>query len=225
MNDIVPEALQNPEQPFAVLSGPTFAKELVENQPSAAVVASFDEELRLAVQHLFHHRYFRVYTSPDLIAVEVGGALKNVYAIAAGISDGLGFGLNTIAGMVTRGINEMTKLAVALGAQPATLSGLSGIGDLMLTCYGALSRNRTVGLRLGRGETMQQIRATSLEVAEGVATTPAAAQLAKQLDLDCPIIFAVNRALQGEDPRKLVAELLAREIGEELPDYTPTQEN
>lgn len=211
MSDIIPEALDNPDQPVAFFSGPSFAKEMCENVPTLVTVASRDPALADRVQRMFHHPALRVYTSDDVIGVELAGALKNVFAIAAGVCDALGFGLNTTAALVTRGCSEMTRLAIDLGAQPLTLSGLSGVGDLMLTCYGALSRNRTVGQRLGRGETIEQIKATSNEVAEGVATTPAAAKLARKIGIDVPIVFAVEALIAGgHDPLALVQKLLER---------------
>lgn len=211
MSDIIPEALEHADQPCAFFSGPSFAKELVENVPTLVTVAAKTHEIAVRVQDLFHHPALRIYTTDDVIGVELAGALKNVFAIAAGVCDALGFGLNTTAALVTRGCSEMTHLAIDLGAQPRTLAGLSGVGDLMLTCYGALSRNRTVGQRLGRGETIEQIKATSIEVAEGVATTPAAAKLARRIGIDTPIVFAVEALLEGKhDPRDLVRKLLER---------------
>jgi len=139
-----------------------------------------------------------VYTSSDVVGVEVGGALKNIYAIAAGMAEGMGFKLNTAALLVTRGCSEMRKLAVTLGAKPATLSGLSGIGDLMLTCFGAASRNRSVGVRLGKGEKLDDILASMPEVAEGVPTAAAALKLMKKLGLDLPLTTAVGEVLQGK---------------------------
>jgi glycerol-3-phosphate dehydrogenase (NAD+) len=177
MSDIIPRAMQR-NQPTAFISGPTFAKELIEARPSACVVASrFDAK---AVAALFRHSMLRVYVTEDVIGVEVGGALKNVFAIAAGIGDGMGLGQNSMAMLVTRGCSEMTRLAVRIGARPETLSGLSGIGDLMLTCYSALSRNRTVGYRLGKGESLADIAASMNEICEGVATTPAALALSRK---------------------------------------------
>jgi glycerol-3-phosphate dehydrogenase (NAD+) len=211
MSDIIPAALGNPDQPLAFFSFPSFAKEMCENVPTLVTVAAKTEALARRVQDVFHHPALRIYTSDDVIGVELAGALKNVFAIAAGVCDALGFGLNTQAALVTRGCSEMMRLAIELGAQPITLSGLSGVGDLMLTCYGALSRNRTVGQRLGRGETIEQIKSTSLEVAEGVATTPAAAKLARKIGIDVPIVFAIEQLLEGgQDPRTLVRKLLER---------------
>jgi glycerol-3-phosphate dehydrogenase (NAD+) len=197
MCDIIPEALGNPDQPCAFVSGPSFARELMLGYPTGLVAASKQEGLAREVASLFESETIRMWTSTDYIGVEVGGALKNPYAIAAGILEGLGLGVNTTALLVTRGIAEMNRLAVALGSTEPTLVGLSGIGDLMLTSFGPLSRNRTVGVRLGRGESIQSIRDSMNEVAEGVATTPAALALANRHSVPVPLISAVNDVLLG----------------------------
>jgi len=200
MDSVIPNALENPDQPTAFFSGPSFAKELVERVPTAVVIASSDEKVLLEVQKLFLQPTLRVYITDDVIGVEVGGALKNIYAIAAGIAEGYGLGMNSLAAIVTRGCHEMTKLAVKLGARPETLSGLSGIGDLMLTCYGSLSRNRSVGVRLGKGESLQQIIDSMDEVAEGVDTSEAAVRLSDKLGFqttDLPIIQTVHKVVRG----------------------------
>jgi len=216
MSDIVPDALGRPDQPMAFLSGPSFAKELMASTPTAVVAASTDIKLAEDVQKLFTSTSFRCYTSNDVLGVEVGGALKNVFAIAAGIVDGLGLGMNSMAALVTRGCHEMTRLAVAMGAQPHTLSGLSGIGDLMLTCFGALSRNRSVGQRLGKGEQIADILASMAEVAEGVATTSAAVKLAQRYGLHLPIVNAVAAILEGRaKPSEAVRELMLLPVGKE----------
>jgi len=171
----------------------------------------------LEAQALFASRVLRVYTTNDVIGVEVGGALKNIFAIAAGCAEGLGFGLNTLAAVVTRGCGEMMKLATAMGARPTTVSGLSGVGDLMLTCFGALSRNRTVGKRLGQGESLEDILSSMSEVAEGVPTAIAAQKLAAQYALDLPIIEAVAAVVQGAvSPKEAVEGLLARPMSDEF---------
>jgi len=201
MTGIIPTALSNPDQPTAFLSGPSFAKELVERVPTAVVVASINDELLREVQKLFLQPRLRVYMTNDVIGVEVGGALKNIFAIASGISEGLGLGLNSLAGLVTRGCHEMTKLAIRMGGRHETVSGLSGIGDLMLTCFGALSRNRSVGVRIGKGESLQDILSSMSEVAEGVMTSEAAVRIAINLgftETDLPIIFTVQRVLKAE---------------------------
>lgn len=201
MNEIIPQALQRPEQPIGFLSGPTFAKELVRGVPSAVVCAADTEELATRVQNLFHTGFLRTYRTTDVIGVEIGGALKNVIAIAAGCAAGMEMGHNTCAGLVTRGIQEINRIALTMGADPMTLGGLAGIGDLMLTCYGAASRNRTVGFRIGQGETMEQIRASMKEVAEGVPTTFATLELCEKLKIPLEhmrICVTVSRVLAGE---------------------------
>lgn len=211
MSDLIPGALGDNSPPLAFFSGPSFARELLDSQPSAVVVASRDQQLAEQVQALFANRSLRVYTTTDVIGVEVGGALKNVFAIGAGMIDGLGFGKNTMAAMITRGSSEMRKLAQAMGAEPLTIAGLAGIGDLMLTCYGSLSRNRQVGYRLGQGETLQEIMDSMSEVAEGVYTTPAAVKLAENYGLELPIIRAVASVLDGsKTAREGIRELMLR---------------
>jgi len=210
MSDLVPTVLGR-DQPMAFISGPSFAKELMQDYPTAVVVASKITQLCEDVQRLFASETLRVYTTDDVIGVQVGGALKNIFAIAAGIIEGLGLGVNTMAALVTRGCSEMCKLAVALGGRPETLSGLSGIGDLMLSCFGALSRNKSVGRRLGQGETLEQIIPTLTEVAEGVATTTAVVKLADERfpKLELPIIRAVDNVLKGIlKPREAVVQLM-----------------
>jgi glycerol-3-phosphate dehydrogenase (NAD+) len=197
MSDIIPHALGRPDHPVAFFSGPTFAKELMEGWPTGAVIAAKDDALANRVAASFRAPALRVWTTDDVVGVEVAGALKNVYAIASGIVEGLGLGLNTTSLLVTRAIAEMNLVATALGARSDTLVGLGGIGDLMLTSYGGLSRNRTVGVRLGRGETMADIMASATEVAEGVATTPAAFALTRKHQIRAPIIESVHYTLQG----------------------------
>lgn len=215
LDEIFPQAL-DPEQPTAFLSGPSFAKELLERQPTAVVIASRDQHLAETFQRLFASKWLRVYTASDVVGVEVGGALKNVIAIAAGIAEGLGLGMNSMAALVTRGCSEMKRLAMAMGARPETLAGLSGIGDLMLTCFGSLSRNRTVGVRLGKGETIQQILDSTAEVAEGVPTSAATVQLTEKLGLNLPIFKVVNDVVKGElEPRRAVEILMTLPLGEE----------
>eukprot|EP00040_Diaphanoeca_grandis_P015581 m.79637 g.79637 ORF g.79637 m.79637 type:complete len:349 (+) comp25233_c0_seq5:195-1241(+) len=198
MNELIPSALGR-DHPLCHLSGPSFAQELLDKFPTGVVMASKSLDLASETAKLFICDYLRVYPCDDVIGVEIGGALKNVFAIAAGVVEGMGLGLNTTALLVTRGCNEMQKLSVAHGARPETLNGLSGIGDLMLTCFGKMSRNRTVGSRLGKGETLQQIIDTSTEVAEGVATVPAVAKLVKKLNMeaDFPMIIAIHELLLG----------------------------
>lgn len=216
MSQLVPDVLKK-QHPMAFLSGPSFAKELVEEQPTAVVVASESDALCSAVQNIFLSPRLRVYTSNDVIGTEVGGALKNVIAIGAGICAGMNLGLNTMAMLITRGTSEMMKLALRMGAQPTTLSGLSGIGDLILTCYGPLSRNRTVGKLLGEGKTMEEVAKLQVEVAEGVFTAAAAAKLCEKLNLDLPIIQAIAAVLAGKvSAQDAVKKLMMIPVGPEL---------
>lgn len=205
-----------PELPFAVLSGPSFALEVALGLPCALVAASAEPEVRERVQKRFHHGAMRVYQSDDVIGVEVAGALKNVIALAAGICDGLSLGGNARAALVTRGLAETTRLGVALGAQPATFMGLAGVGDLMLTCTGALSRNRQVGLALASGESLATITARLGHVAEGVRCCDAVMARAAACGVDMPIAQAVQSVLQGRClPLEAVSGLLARDAGSE----------
>ena len=202
------------------LSGPSFAGEVVKEAPTAVSVASESEEAAQAAQKTFSTPSFRVYTSSDVTGVELGGALKNVIAIAAGASDGLGFGHNTRAALITRGLAEITRLGVRMGANPLTFSGLSGLGDLVLTCTGDLSRNRTVGLKLGRGMTLQDILSEMKMVAEGVKTTKAAYRLAKRCGVEMPITEEIYRLLYEDAPAKdVVTRLMTRDLKCELDSY------
>jgi glycerol-3-phosphate dehydrogenase (NAD(P)+) len=199
------------------LSGPTFARELAEDRPSAIVVASTDSGAAEAVQHEFATDRFRVYTSEDVIGVQIGGALKNVVAIAAGMSDGLDYGLNARAALITRGLAEISRIGVRLGADPLTFAGLSGMGDLVLTCSGELSRNRQVGLALGRGEQLTDIVGRMRMVAEGIKTTRVAHNLACTLGVEAPIAHAMYRVLYEEMPaRQSLADLMGRALKREL---------
>lgn len=204
MSQIIDDALGR-QQPLAVLSGPTFAVEIMQGLPTAIVAASTDPELALRVQRLFASSNLRVNTSSDVIGVEVAGALKNVLAIAAGIVEGLQLGNNAMAALVAQGCSEIRWLAERMGADPVTLSGLSGVGDIMLTCFVPLSRNRTVGVRLGKGESLAAILASSTQVAEGVATASAVVVLARRHRVALPVLTAVARILDGElSPREAV---------------------
>ncbi len=204
-------AAELPGARIAVLSGPTFAREIAQGQPAAAIIASADEATAAYVQQAFSGPALRFYTNPDLTGVELGGALKNVIALGAGICQGLGLGSNPLAALVTRGLAEMTRLAVAEGASPLTLAGLSGLGDLVLTCYGELSRNRKVGLDLGRGKPIGEIVTSMQMVAEGVKTTRAAVELAARHGLDMPITQQMDAILHhGKSPRLAVRELMER---------------
>jgi glycerol-3-phosphate dehydrogenase (NAD(P)+) len=204
----------------AYLSGPSFAKEVAHCLPTAIVAAAQDQEVAGKVQHAFASSFFRVYTSNDVVGVELGGALKNVMAIAAGCSDGLGFGDNARAALITRGLAEMSRLGVELGAHPLTFSGLSGLGDLVLTCTGGLSRNRTVGLKLGEGLLLEEIVASTKMVAEGVKTTKSAYALAQRHGVEMPIVQQVYETLyNNKDPRQAVTDLMGRSLRDELDDY------
>ena len=213
MDELAGEALGLDEQRFCCLSGPTFAREVVRGDPSAAVLACPDIELATRLQEEFSDHHLRCYAGTDLVGVELAGALKNVIAIAAGIVDGLGLGFNTQAALMTRGLHEITRLGVALGADAETFRGLAGMGDLVLTCTGGLSRNRLLGQRLGRGETLEEILASSREVVEGVRTTPAAARLAADHGVVMPITDAMSQLLEGRvDPKTALRELMTREL-------------
>ncbi len=196
---------------LAFLGGPSFANEVALNIPTAVSVAGFDPDNCDRVQRAFATDRFRVYSTDDVIGVELGGALKNVIAIAAGIADGLGFGQNTRAGLITRGLAEISRLAIEMGANPLTLAGLSGMGDLVLTCCGDLSRNRTVGLRIGRGEKLPDILTSMNMVAEGVHTAKSAHALAEKRGVEMPITAEVFRMLhEGKSPLESVGSLMMR---------------
>lgn len=214
LEDVLPEHYH----PWlAVLSGPSFAKEIVAGAPTAVTVAAHWERIARKVQTAFVCQTFRAYTSSDVTGVQLGAALKNVMAIGSGISDGLGFGHNARAALITRGLAEMSRLAMARGASPLTLGGLSGLGDLVLTCTGDLSRNRTVGLELGRGRKLDEILASLGQVAEGVKTARSARDLAKRTGVEAPITEQVYAILyEGKDPRQAVSELMMREPRPEI---------
>lgn len=196
---------------LAVLSGPSFAREVADHRPTAVVAASGDEELAKAVQSLLRAPGFRVYTSSDAVGVELGGALKNVVAIAAGVIEGVGLGSNSLAALITRGLAEISRLAVALGGRRQTLAGLAGLGDLVLTCTGALSRNRQVGLSLGKGRSLQETLAGMKMVAEGVDTARSALELGRREGISMPITEKVNQVLfEGKPPEEGVRELMTR---------------
>jgi glycerol-3-phosphate dehydrogenase (NAD(P)+) len=196
----------------AALSGPSLALEVARGVPTAIVAASVEKSVASEVQKIFHRPAFRVYTSNDLHGVELGGALKNVIAIAAGVCDGLGFGDNSKAALVTRGLAEMRRLGVACGAQADTFSGLSGLGDLMVTCFSKLSRNRGLGERLGRGEKVEAILSGTNSIAEGYPTAKSACALAKKLKISTPIIDEIYSALyENKNPAQALQDLTARE--------------
>jgi glycerol-3-phosphate dehydrogenase (NAD(P)+) len=201
-----------PEIPIGALSGPSFALEVAQGQPTAVTVAFNDPAVAAHIQSEFSSKDLRLYTSTDIIGVELGGALKNVIAIAAGVASGVGLGYNSAAALITRGIAEITRLAVACGGKRGTLAGLSGVGDLVLTCTGSLSRNRTVGQELGRGRKLPEIMAgLGGKVAEGVFTTRAALGLARQHGIEMPIAEQMELILnEGKDPHEAIHELMLR---------------
>jgi glycerol-3-phosphate dehydrogenase (NAD(P)+) len=202
------DAIHHPRLVF--LSGPSFAREVAEGRPTAVTLACREEAYAISVQESLSCPWFRCYSATDVIGVELGGALKNVIAIAVGICDGLGTGQNARAGLMTRGLREITRLGVAMGADPITFLGLAGMGDLVLTCTGDLSRNRTVGIELGRGRELEEIVAGMSEVAEGVRTTGAAIELARRHGVEMPIAEAVQGVLEGKIAPEDVADRLMR---------------
>lgn len=212
MGEIVHDVLgPTAAERYAVLSGPSFASEVAAGQPTNVVVASRNDDLAERLQRELSSECFRIYTSDDPNGVEVGGALKNVIAIAAGASDGLGYGLNTRAALITRGIAEIARLALAKGGNPLSVTGLAGLGDLVLTCTGEQSRNRTVGFQVGAGRALQDVLSEMEHVAEGIPTARSAARLARQLGVDLPICTAVYQVLfEGMSAAEAVAGLLAR---------------
>jgi len=217
MSEVMIDELGKEIEPrMTYLSGPSFAKETALGMPTAVVIAGTDEKSTEAVQRAFATDRFRTYTSNDVVGVEVGGALKNVVAIAAGVVDGLGFGHNSRAALITRGLAEIGRLAAKKGANPMTLAGLSGMGDLVLTCTGELSRNRTVGFELGKGRTLQDIVENLGHVAEGVKTTKSAYDLSIKLSIDMPITCEIYKVLyENKSPRQAVVDLMGRELKKE----------
>ncbi|MCU0667811.1 MAG: NAD(P)-dependent glycerol-3-phosphate dehydrogenase [Myxococcota bacterium] len=214
MDEVIAESLPAAFAPrVVVISGPSFAKEVAQHMPTVVTVACREEAYAIAVQSHLSSPWFRCYSETDVLGVEIGGALKNVIAIAVGISDGLGLGLNARAATMTRGLAEITRLGVRMGANPLTFLGLAGMGDLVLTCTGDLSRNRRVGLALGQGRKLADILEELGEVAEGVRTTYAACQLAERLGVELPIAQGVKLLLEGAvDPRQGVTQLLTRQL-------------
>ncbi len=198
---------------FAVLSGPTFAREVARGEPTALVISSDDEELAGSIQREFSGPSFRLYTNDDPVGVEIAAALKNTIAIGAGICQGLGLGNNSIAALITRGLAEISRLAVAMGGQPRTLAGLAGLGDLVLTCTGELSRNRSVGIALAKGRKLAEIVSSMTMIAEGVETTSAAVDLARKFNVDLPITQQMDSILRGgRPPREAIRELMERTL-------------
>jgi glycerol-3-phosphate dehydrogenase (NAD(P)+) len=217
MSEVIAQVVSPAFSPrIAVLSGPSFAAEAAAGQPTAVVVASSDLALPCELQEEFATPNFRLYTNDDVVGVELAGAIKNVVAIAAGVCQGIGLGSNPLAALITRGLAEMARLAVALGARPETLSGLAGLGDLVLTCTGALSRNRYVGIELGKGRALAEILGSRKMVAEGVGTAPALLALAAEAGVELPITEQVNAILhQGKSPRDAIRSIMERPLKRE----------
>ncbi len=213
MTEVLEDCLPEEFHPYlAALSGPSFAKETALRMPTAVTIASRWEKLASRCQKIFHTESFRAYTSSDVIGVQLGGALKNVIAIAAGIADGLAIGHNALAGIITRGLAEISRFATRRGANPLTLSGLSGMGDLVLTCTGELSRNRRVGIELGKGRALEEILRETRQVAEGVKTAKSARDLSRKEAVELPICDQVYLILyEGKSPKAAVAELMGRQ--------------
>lgn len=214
LKQLLPPRLQGR---LAVLSGPSFAKEVAREIPTAVTVAAFDPEVARQVQSIFATPRFRVYTSHDVIGVELGGALKNVIAVASGISDGLELGYNTRAAVITRGMTEIQRLSARLGANPKTFMGLSGIGDLVLTCTGNLSRNWTVGYKIGQGMKLDEILSSTPTVAEGVRTTKSVYNMSRKMGVEMPITEQLYRMLYEDlDPREALSALMTRDLKHEF---------
>jgi len=214
LKDVLPEALH---KRLCFLSGPSFAKEVAEKMPTAVVIASENKDAARKAQTAFSTPYFRVYTHDDVVGVELGGAVKNVIAIATGIADGLGFGYNTRAALITRGLAEISRLGVKMGAAPLTFSGLAGMGDLVLTCTGELSRNRTVGYKIGKGATLDEATGAMKMVAEGVASSRAVYHLSKKMGVEMPIVEHVYKILyENLSAKDAVINLMSRDPKREL---------
>jgi glycerol-3-phosphate dehydrogenase (NAD(P)+) len=218
MTEIILEEL--PGHPYGVLTGPNLAKEILAGDAAASVIAMSDETIAVELQHVFSSNLFRVYTNHDLVGCEVAGALKNVIAIASGMADGLGTGDNTRAAVITRGLSELSSLGVALGGEPMTFSGLAGMGDLLATCISPQSRNRTVGVQLGLGKTIEEIIEEMQQVAEGVKTAKVVHQIALDLGLDLPIVDEVYHVLyEGRTAVDAYRGLLRRQPKREMEQY------
>ncbi|MCI0706657.1 MAG: NAD(P)H-dependent glycerol-3-phosphate dehydrogenase [Ignavibacteriae bacterium] len=213
MSEVLLDVLEHETKDnIAILSGPSHSEEVSKQIPTAIVAASFKDRTAKIVQDAFMTPYFRVYLNDDIRGVELGGALKNVIAVAAGLSDGAGFGDNTKAAIMTRGIYEITRLGVKLGAQPRTFAGLSGVGDLIVTCMSRHSRNRYVGEQVGKGRTLDEVLKEMVMVAEGVATAKSALELERKFKVELPIITEVHRVLfEGKDPRQATRDLMTRD--------------
>ncbi|MER3445938.1 MAG: glycerol-3-phosphate dehydrogenase [Candidatus Dadabacteria bacterium] len=218
MNQVFEEVLsEDIRERYASLSGPSFALEVSKHKPTAVSIASKNLAVAKVGQRVFSNEYFRAYVTEDVVGVEIGGSLKNVIAIAAGIADGLGLGHNSKSALITRGLAEITRLGVRMGASPMTFLGLSGVGDLVLTCTGELSRNREVGLKIGKGEKLEDILSNMRMVAEGVKTSLAAKEIARRFGVDVPIAEQVCLVLyNGKAPEDAIFELMTRQLKHEM---------
>jgi glycerol-3-phosphate dehydrogenase (NAD(P)+) len=217
MSEVIEDVVKRAFVPkVAVISGPTFAPEVAQGEPTALVVASDNEDVRLFLQQELSRPRFRLYTNPDVVGVEIGAAVKNIIAIAAGVVEGLGLGSNATAALITRGLAEITRLVVACGGRRETLSGLAGLGDLVLTSYGSLSRNRRVGIALGQGKNIDEVISHMRMVAEGVKTTKSTVELARKLNVEMPIAEKMYSVLyEGLKPEDAIADLMERKLKEE----------
>ena len=218
ISDLLHEAMPNfPEDNFCFLSGPSFATEVAKKLPTTVVIAGKNIDTAKKCQEIFRTDNFMAFSSSDVVGIQIGGAIKNVIAIGCGIADGLGFGYNTRAAIITRGLYEIIKVGKALGANPLTFSGLAGIGDLILTCTSELSRNRQLGFNIGTGKSLKEVQDGTIQVAEGVVTAKAIYQLIKKLNISAPICEEVYKMLhEGKDPKEAVRDLTTRELHEEL---------
>ncbi len=214
MTEVIAQAGARPDAlRIAAISGPSFAREVARGDPTAIVIASNDARLAEEIQEEFSGPTFRLYTNSDVVGVELAAAIKNVIAIAAGVTEGLGLGHNTLAALITRGLAEMARLGIAMGGKPETMSGLAGMGDLVLTCTGALSRNRSVGVELGKGRKLEEIMGGMRMVAEGVPTTAAAQTLAVRMKIEMPITEQMHAVLyEGRSPRDAIRQLMERRL-------------
>lgn len=221
MSEVIRETLrQGSKNRIGVLSGPSFAREVAQQVPTAVTAASAKLEIAAIIQQVFATPYFRVYTNDDMLGVELGGAVKNVIAIASGVIDGLGLGLNTRAALITRGQTEIRRLGVAMGANPRTFTGLAGIGDLILTCTGTLSRNYTLGLKIGQGKKLREILAEMRMVAEGVENARSVHTLSQKIGVEMPISEEMYEILYHDrSPKEAVHKLMTRELKQELDEY------
>ncbi|MGA7690075.1 MAG: NAD(P)H-dependent glycerol-3-phosphate dehydrogenase [Jiangellales bacterium] len=216
MTQVIGEMLGTPDEQLVAVSGPNLAREIAKREPAATTVACSNEQNAIAVQHACHTSRFRPYTNTDVVGTELGGAVKNVIALATGIADGLEFGENAKAAVITRGLAETTRLGVAMGASPATFAGLAGLGDLVATCMSPLSRNRSFGERMGRGETVAEIAASTRQVAEGVKSCESILEMASAADVPMPIVAHVVSVVRGElTPIDMMDGLLSRDVKSE----------